>query len=530
VISIQFQTTASLVTNPAEPNLVAVSELDSVHVPENVAAACSNSDVLSNSCEEANRYGVEDYPNPLSENITTNNIRSASDITDADIQVIQNFEKWLETGNARSNLEIRLYAKNYRGTHAKKPLENDEEIIFVPRGLMLTLEVAETIDIGKKMKELEDSFSNFNIEVNLLAAFLLHEKKNPDSFWKPYIEMLPTSYDTNPLFYSPEEMYWLEGSPFQAEVYDAKDKARENYAALCNVITEFQEYTFEEYQWAITSVDTRYFGVVLDGEETAAFIPLADMPNHVTDFEVWWHYSPEKEGFVIYAARDYEEGEVVYFHYGSKFDWQILLNYGFTTSKIERMFYISFREDDPLLRVKLAIMQDREKTKYFTIKSGETERLLSFMRFVEMNSTQTFSKLLDEWEQTEDYQNKLLFNSEETPAVSIEVEMKALKSLKDLCESLMKDYPTSLEEDLNTLEALTGEDIKTLNHRNCLSIIIGEKKLLKEIILFTGKTRPLLFKSETEVQAAMTNPLYRNQLEYIEDVILPLVQSKKIQN
>ena len=45
-----------------------------------------------------------------------------------------------------------------------------------------------------------------------LTTFLLLEKNNPSSFWKPYIDILPQIY-TIPLFYTFEECLELKGSP-----------------------------------------------------------------------------------------------------------------------------------------------------------------------------------------------------------------------------------------------------------------------------------------------------------------------------
>ncbi len=37
---------------------------------------------------------------------------------------------------------------------------------------------------------------------------------NPESTWKPYLNLLPKNLDNFPIFYTKEELNWLEGSPF----------------------------------------------------------------------------------------------------------------------------------------------------------------------------------------------------------------------------------------------------------------------------------------------------------------------------
>ena len=36
---------------------------------------------------------------------------------------------------------------------------------------------------------------------SFLSTYLLHEKKNPNSFWQPYLKILPSNYDTFPIFF-----------------------------------------------------------------------------------------------------------------------------------------------------------------------------------------------------------------------------------------------------------------------------------------------------------------------------------------
>lgn len=45
-----------------------------------------------------------------------------------------------------------------------------------------------------------------------LALLVLLQRRDPLSFWKPYINMLPQKY-TTVLYFSPEEIVQLKGSP-----------------------------------------------------------------------------------------------------------------------------------------------------------------------------------------------------------------------------------------------------------------------------------------------------------------------------
>lgn len=45
-----------------------------------------------------------------------------------------------------------------------------------------------------------------------LAFHVLNELYDPKSFWKPYLDALPSSYDTV-MYFSPDEITELKGSP-----------------------------------------------------------------------------------------------------------------------------------------------------------------------------------------------------------------------------------------------------------------------------------------------------------------------------
>lgn len=52
-----------------------------------------------------------------------------------------------------------------------------------------------------------------------LSTFLLQEKHNPNSFWKPYLDILPATYSSFPIFFSEDELKWLAGSPFLSIIF-----------------------------------------------------------------------------------------------------------------------------------------------------------------------------------------------------------------------------------------------------------------------------------------------------------------------
>lgn len=77
---------------------------------------------------------------------------------------------------------------------------------------LITLEMAKSIGVGKKL--VDSGLDLLSPKHSFLSTFLLKERKDPKSFWRPYLDMLPADYNSFPVFFSDDEMKLLEGSPF----------------------------------------------------------------------------------------------------------------------------------------------------------------------------------------------------------------------------------------------------------------------------------------------------------------------------
>ena len=68
-----------------------------------------------------------------------------------------------------------------------------------------------------------------------LAVHLAYERINPSSAWKPYIDILPTSF-TLPLLFEPEHWALLEGSPTLFDVLKLQKSTLRQYLHLQGVL------------------------------------------------------------------------------------------------------------------------------------------------------------------------------------------------------------------------------------------------------------------------------------------------------
>lgn len=115
---------------------------------------------------------------------------------------IDKFYQWAkENGVQYEGVQIKEFPGYDLGLEATRDIKKDEVIFAIPRKLILSEEHLECVFVR-----------NFFKLSNLKLAFaLMVESLKTESFWKPYIDLLPERYNTV-LYYTVEEMAQLKGS------------------------------------------------------------------------------------------------------------------------------------------------------------------------------------------------------------------------------------------------------------------------------------------------------------------------------
>jgi histone-lysine N-methyltransferase SETD3 len=161
--------------------------------------------------------------------------------------------------------------------------------------------------------------------------FMLIDKKTPNSFFKPYYDILPETLSNMPIFWDAEELGYLKGSYLLDQIDERNAAIAANYEAICEVVPHFRSYaTLQEFKWARMCVCSRNFGLVINGVQTAALVPYADMLNHYRPRETKWQFDDDLQSFTVVSLQHIRAGAQVYDSYGRKCNHRFLLNYGFS--------------------------------------------------------------------------------------------------------------------------------------------------------------------------------------------------------
>lgn len=269
--------------------------------------------------------------------------------------------QWFEQRSPPLTADLAPEAKPNAGGYgmfAREDIAAGTTLVSIPPKLLMTFTTALSSKLcGEVLVKSKAE------EWQALVLHLLCERAaGEDSFWYPYIQMLP-SQEQHPLNWSSEQLNWLTGSPTLDTLLKRRAQVLEDCELLeiagANDLPIAQRW-FELYQeplvtessvrWAASTLLSRGFNVDLGEEEPLAgdmsyfgswqdhsmnmlaLVPWADMLCHSSEAgqESVLRHCPDAGVLTLSAHRAYSKGEEVFDSYGPRLSpSELLLDYGF---------------------------------------------------------------------------------------------------------------------------------------------------------------------------------------------------------
>ena len=86
-----------------------------------------------------------------------------------------------------------------------------------------------------------------------------------------------------------------------------------DYNLICKAAPEFAKHSLLDFMKTRTLVNSRIFGVKVDGEDNDSIVPFADMFNYkYMSNMTYWTYDETRHGFVVKAKEDIARGKEVF--------------------------------------------------------------------------------------------------------------------------------------------------------------------------------------------------------------------------
>ena len=224
----------------------------------------------------------------------------------------------------------------------------------------------------------------------MLAVHLLLESKNPKSFFRPYIDILPTAFSI-PLFFQFTDLVALKGSPVLEEAIKMLFNTARQYLYLQRLLKVFFfffffsfinssfstltrpywqkdfkiDLSYAEFRWAVSVVMTRQNQIPLSSGKglDLALIPVWDMCNHA-DGEITTFFNSESQTTEFQAMQDFKQGDQVFIFYGKRPNSDLLLYSGFVYGSANKYDCIKLKftlnPNDPLSALKAQVLESSQ--------------------------------------------------------------------------------------------------------------------------------------------------------------------------
>ncbi|TDH68401.1 hypothetical protein CCR75_007699 [Bremia lactucae] len=349
-------------------------------------------------------------------------------------------------------------------------------------------------------------------EDDQLALALLYEKyiQCGQSKWAKHIELLPRTY-YNALYFEPEVLQALKGSNLYYMALHLKDHVAAEYARLKqSVLIElfekcgeeinvdlFHEYfSLENYKWALSTIWSRFvtlrltnvlqfnIGEVISNrnknQSIKAMVPVFDMLNHDPEAEMTHFFDRDSQEFKLVSRQHWHAGTQLFINYGPLSNHKLLSLYGFVILS------------NPFDTVEIWLPMNAASTKFFEVKQK-----LFFVNDMD-HETYAYELVADEFNysllcaariQEIDCETLKEFKSLAHKAIqgeklSLKNEQEALTRLIYTFESLLKAYPTEIEEDDAFLKSWDEQEEDCRQHHVYMATVVrrSDKFILLENI------------------------------------------------
>uniref|UniRef100_A0A6C0C321 SET domain-containing protein n=1 Tax=viral metagenome TaxID=1070528 RepID=A0A6C0C321_9ZZZZ len=388
---------------------------------------------------------------------------------------MSNFLSWLnKKGAVFPDIYFQKYKNGERGVHAKISIPEQDEVIKIPRKLLIYSSMGENSPWGKKVANNSANISGINLVYICLYILqdMIHENK-----FGPYYKILPTQFDNFPIFWNASDIKCLENSYLLREIDIRKKILMDDYNALCQILIDFnfsQVCSLQLFLQLRTIVGSRNFGLWIDGKNQATLTPLGDLLNHSTNPDVKWTFEDKSDAFVMNAIRTIKSHSAISDSYGTKCNRSYLLFYGFAlpdNKQCRNTVYLQLTQS--VCTVKIQNMRDQLISKEFSrnicsdFNNLNFRQMLTFLRIANANETELYGFL----------NNKLLSQN----PYSKRNEAAALSDLSLTVSRLANSYSIPLKKNKQCFKKLPPYSNKSF----ATMIVMNEKKIMQEILAFT---------------------------------------------
>lgn len=350
---------------------------------------------------------------------------------------------------------------------ATEPIRAGQLVLHLPLAAMIRERDARASETGRLLRERGVRLSAYGF----LAVALLDLARTAGEE-HPLLGILPASMADHPYCWPEADLVHLQGSFVLPMLRRRRVRIAQEHARLVAAIAPVWPLSLEDYLRAACLAWTRAFTIRVDGEDTYAMLPVADLLDHSTQPNVEW-IKESSLGFVMTAMRDIEAGEPLTHRYWSKSNARMLATFGFCVAdnpnEVAELRLPDLPADHPCAGLAADLGAADHGVRVFQVAGDpdarSTRELLTWLRLAECGRAESVP----------------LRNGRPDPrATGWADEGAVLRRLAEACRLRLREFPGTLEEDAQLLLD------RSLPSRVRAAVLAryGEKSVLRNLLHF----------------------------------------------
>jgi hypothetical protein len=215
--------------------------------------------------------------------------------------IVEEFQ-WAKSLGVKLNPKIIypvLFEPGCIGMQTTQDINPCEEILSAPNEIMLSMKLANTIELENVYKAYPSLFSipdRSHEDNRMIAYFVWEQSKEENSFWYKYFKSLPKDVETI-IDWTDADLAELQDPDFEYDSKFRRERDNSGNTVLGNALKDYPELFKEEYlslenlNWVWKILCTRSYGRCIPYN---SLIPIADLFNH-TNINTNYFYATEDE-------------------------------------------------------------------------------------------------------------------------------------------------------------------------------------------------------------------------------------------
>ncbi|KAJ0703690.1 putative [histone H3]-lysine(4) N-trimethyltransferase chromatin remodeling SET family [Helianthus annuus] len=366
-----------------------------------------------------------------------------------------------------------------RGLCAVRDLQRGQLVLRVPKAALMTSQ-----NLMLNDHKLAVSVSKFDMSsTQILTIALLNEvSKGKRSWWYPYLTQFPSNYDILASFDQFEiQALQVDDAIWAAERALERTKTEwESATAIMEQLMFKPHYmSFKAWVWASASISSRTMHIPWDS--AGCFCPVGDFFNYAApeDEQILSEdvtaadmaatslrltdgvFEEETDAYCFYARKSYKKGDQVLLSYGTYTNLELLEHYGFIL------------DTNPNDKAYVPLPSD-----LYSLCSWPLDSL-----YIHQNGKPSFALLSVTrlWATATHLQKSVRHLAYSGSIISNENEIIVMEWLSDKCSLVLKNLPTSIEED-ELLLSVTDKDFgSVMEVKNELLGLTDESRMFLKV-------------------------------------------------